>query len=233
METPHSPHIFRGRYIRDLVFGANDGIITTFAIVASVAGADLSAGVVLVLGFANLLADGFSMAAGNYLGERSERGFIQAEQEEVVRAIRRSPDEARDALTAVYHRQGFRGRVLADLVRIVSGRKAAWAEALTVGRLGLPTGADSRPEANALAIFSAFVLAGSVPLLPYIFGAGQSFFVSIAGTAVALFVLGALRTTVTRQGWLMSGVEMLVVGAIAAAVAYTVGAVAGTVVPSV
>ena len=77
METSLSPHILRGRYIRDVVFGANDGIVTTFAVVAGVAGAHLAPNVVLILGFANLFADGFSMAAGNFLGERSETGFAK------------------------------------------------------------------------------------------------------------------------------------------------------------
>jgi VIT1/CCC1 family predicted Fe2+/Mn2+ transporter len=156
-------------HIGDLVFGANDGIITTFAVVSGVAGASLDARVAVILGIANLMADGFAMGAGNYLGTRSEQDYQRSQGETVG-----------------------------------EGRAHA------VG--------------HGAAIFGAFVVAGSVPLLPYLFLAGDSLFAaSCAATAAALFIVGSLRTLVTRANWLASGLEMLTVGALAAVVAYWVG----------
>ena len=151
-------------YISDIVFGASDGLITTFAVVAGVAGASLAPSIVIILGLANLLADGVSMAAGNYLGEKSE------------------------------------------------------AEA--VGRRRFHT-----PQTSALIMFVSFVAAGIIPLLPYLMGLTQptAFRSASILTLTTIFLVGAARTTVTKRPWLASGIEMLVVGSVAAAVAYAVG----------
>lgn len=156
-------------HIGDLVFGANDGIVTTFAVVSGVSGASLSPRVAIILGLANLLADGFAMGAGNYLGTRSEQ-------------------EA----------QLSQGNPLAE------------------GRL--------HAVSHAAAIFLAFIAAGSVPLLPFFFIRGDNiFFASCIATGITLFIVGSLRTLVTRARWFTSGLEMLLVGSVAAAVAYSVG----------
>ena len=167
----HEPQDLPGlarHYLKDLVYGANDGIITTFAVVAGVAGAQLESRVVLILGFANLLADGFSMGASNFLSIRS--------------------DEA---------------------VRRVSGLSAE----------------EPFPARHSLATFLAFVFAGVVPLMSSVVVAdGRSFAVAVGLTLATLFVVGAARSLVTRTRWWRSGAEMLVVGSVAAAVAFGVGA---------
>lgn len=154
-------------YLKDLIYGANDGIITTFAVVSGVAGAQLEGRIVLILGFANLLADGFSMGASNFLSIRS--------------------DEA---------------------VRRASGRDVQ----------------EPFPQRHAVATFAAFVLAGVVPLLSYVtVPGGDPFGLAVVLTLVTLFLVGSARALVTDVGWWRSGSEMLVVGAVAAAVAYGVG----------
>lgn len=160
---------FGRTYVGDLVFGANDGIITTFAVVAGVTGATLPAQVVLILGCANLLADGFSMGASNYLARRSDT--------------------------------------------------AAWAAA------GAVTGAGA-PARHGLATFAAFVIAGAVPLAAYVapLAAGSRFPLAVLLTLVSLFAVGAGRTWVTARSWWRGGLEMLLVGATAALVAYGIGA---------
>lgn len=156
-------------HIGDLVFGANDGIVTTFAVVSGVTGAALNPRVAVILGLANLLADGFAMGAGNYLGTRSEQ----------------------------------------DYQRSVSG-------AVSEGEL--------HAVGHAAAIFLAFVAAGSVPLLPFMLVESDHIFrASCVATGVALFAVGSLRTLVTRARWFVSGLEMLLIGALAAASAYAVG----------
>jgi VIT1/CCC1 family predicted Fe2+/Mn2+ transporter len=155
-------------YMGDLVYGANDGIITTFAVVAGVAGAALPPRTALILGAANLLADGFSMGAGNFLSIRSE---------EAVLAARGEP------------------------------------------------GREPFPTRHGLATFSAFVVAGGVPLLPYAFAPVEHrFALATVVTLVCLFCVGALRALVTELRWWLAGLEMLAVGAAAAGVAYAVGA---------
>jgi VIT1/CCC1 family predicted Fe2+/Mn2+ transporter len=164
------------KLVKAAVYGANDGIITTFAVVAGVAGAGLAVNVVLILGIANLIADGCSMGVGDYLGERSENRLRK-------------------------HQKGK------------YQKKGLW-------KTGVLT-------------FIAFVIAGALPLLPYILGVAgfhlvtehNQFLLSIVSTAFALFFVGSLRTVVTKGRWWLNGIEMLSIGAIAAVIAYFLGAV--------
>ena len=156
-------------YIRDVVYGANDGVITTFAVVAGVTGGTLAPVTVLVLGVANLLADGLSMGVGNYLGIRSD---------ERVREAQQLPEQ------------------------------------------------EASPVRHGLATFLAFVLAGAVPLLPYVFSdAAASLFSLSTGLSLAvLFAIGAARARVGTGTWWANGLEMLVLGIIVGAAAYYAGA---------
>lgn len=163
-----------GEYIGDVVYGANDGIITTFAVVAGVAGATLTPGIVIILGIANLIADGFSMATSNYLARKSEREYAN---------------------------------------NISDGASQDHA---------------ANPVKNAMVTFIAFVIAGAIPLIPYVFGVKNNvFYWAIFSTSVALFTVGSLRTLVTGIKWWIAGAEMLLIGTIAAGVAYGIGNLLG------
>jgi len=148
--------------LKDFVYGASDGIITTFAVVAGVAGADLSPAIVLILGFANLLADGFSMASADYLGTETEL--------EVEHRVRK--------------RQALK---------------------------------------SAMVTFAAFVVGGLVPLIPSILGFKHMFGSAIVATAIALFIVGALRASFVKKHFFRTAIETLLVGAVAATIAFFVG----------
>lgn len=155
-------------YIRDLVYGANDGIITTFAVVSGVAGGQLSQLAVLVVGAANLAADGVSMGVGNFLAIRADERARETE--------------------------------------------------------GLPE-LERDPWKHGLATLLAFVVAGAVPLIPYLIlrTSSQQLVVSTILTFTTLFVLGALRALVTRDRWWQTGLETLVLGTFVAGAAYGAG----------
>jgi|SoiMethySBSTD1v2_1073268.scaffolds.fasta_scaffold00332_37 vacuolar iron transporter family protein len=155
-------------YIRDLVYGANDGLITTFAVVSGVAGGQLSQLAVLVVGAANLAADGVSMGVGNFLAIRADERAREAD--------------------------------------------------------GLPE-LERHPWKHGLATLLAFVVAGAVPLMPYLFAGASSrqLVASTVLTFATLFLLGAARAVITRDRWWRSGLETLVLGTIVAAAAYGAG----------
>src|SRR3989339_220693 len=119
---------FGGTYIRDAVFGANDGIVTTFAVVAGVAGANLPLSTVLILGFANLLADGLAMGLGNYLGIKSEVDYIRRERRLEGWETVRAPDLERKEIEAIYRRKGFKGKELQRVVEVITGNKKVWVD---------------------------------------------------------------------------------------------------------
>jgi VIT1/CCC1 family predicted Fe2+/Mn2+ transporter len=216
------------QYIGDMVLGGLDGIITTFAVVSGVAGADLGAQVLMIMGMANLLADGFSMGTGSFLSLKSEREYYKKEKEREAWEVEKFPEGEKMELFEIYCKQGYSAADSKKLVEINSRDPKRWVDTMMVEELGmLPD--DRTPIRSAAATFTAFVLAGSIPLLVYLLGlmvpipAATAFAVSLAMSAAALFLLGAAKVVVTHRNPLISGLEMLVVGSLAAGVAYIVG----------
>ncbi len=225
-KSPIPPHQRGGAYLKDLVYGANDGIITTFAIVAGVAGARLEVSIVLLLGIANLLADGFSMAASNYLGTKSEHAFSARERKTEEQEYHAMPEEEMAEMHGILRKKGYSKEDSFTLGELLRKNKEFWLDIKLKEQLGIDTpNGDESPKRAALATFGAFVGAGVVPLVPYLFASGREgvFALAIVFTATILFVVGALRARFTGRSWYIDGLEMLFVGGVAAAIAYGVG----------
>ncbi|HEY4499826.1 MAG TPA: VIT1/CCC1 transporter family protein [Candidatus Paceibacterota bacterium] len=214
-----------GSYIKDIVYGANDGIITTFAVVAGTIGASLDPTVILILGFSNLIADGFSMAASNFLGSRSENQLFEEEEQREYQEIETMPDRERQEIRQIFQSEGYDQNDTENLVRLVSKNKKFWVDFMMRYELGLHQNGSRQELVASTLTFAAFVISGSLPLLPFLLfsSVADSLLVSIAATAIALFVVGALRVLLTKKNVVISGLEMLTVGGIAAAVAYVIG----------
>jgi VIT1/CCC1 family predicted Fe2+/Mn2+ transporter len=215
-------------YVGDMVYGGLDGIVTTFAVVSGVAGAELGSGVVLILGLANLLADGFSMATGAYLSAKSEQEYYDREFQREAWEVEHFPEGERAELIEAYRAKGYSESDATKLVTIQIQQPELWVKTMMVEELGMMKDERS-PFKSALATLGSFLLAGVLPLLVYLIGlavpipAGVSFPVSLSLSGVALFALGAAKVLVTERNFLKSGLEMLVVGGAAAGVAYGVG----------
>lgn len=216
------------QYIGDMVYGGLDGIVTTFAVVSGVAGAGLGSGIILILGLANLLADGLSMAAGAHLSLKSEREYYERERQREAWEVEHFPEGERAEMLELYKAQGYSEQDADALVAIQSQRHEQWVDVMMVQELGLLPD-DRKPTMSAVATFGAFLVAGSVPLLTYLVGLfatidpDVAFTLSILLSGLALFGLGAAKVLITERSWFRSGLEMLVVGGIAAGVAYLVG----------
>lgn len=222
----------QGQYIKSAVYGGLDGIVTTFAVVAGVAGASLSAGIVLILGFANLLADGLSMAIGDYLSTKSEQEYHRAERERERWEVEHYPEGEKQELVELYTAKGLSKIDAETIVEILARNQEAWVDVMMVEELGILGGEES-PLRNALVTFVSFALFGFVPLLAYVGVrlvpslAINTFAMASLFTAVTLFVLGALKVKVTGQNWFKSGLETLLIGGITALAAYGVGLLLG------
>ena len=217
------------QYLGEMVYGGLDGIITTFAVVSGVAGAHLGAPVILILGLANLLADGFSMATGAYLSTKSEQEYYRKEWEREAWEVEHFPDGERAELYEVYRQRGYTEQDARQLVEIQSREPERWVKAMMLDELGMLED-ESNPLTNGLVTFGAFVAAGVVPMLVYLFGLvfpvpmETAFPIAIILSGMALFGLGAAKVLVTKLNPIRSGLEMLIVGGVAAGVAYLVGA---------
>lgn len=221
-----------GNYIKDIIYAANDGIITTFAVVAGVTGASLSINAIIILGFANLLADGFSMALSNYLGSRSERALVKKEKNREEKEVIESPDKEAHEVLDILCSKGFEMKDAETLTVLIQKNEKFWVDFMMKYELRLPDRRASDVKASAFT-FGSFVVAGSLPLLPFIMLTATSenlLLISAITTATTLFMVGALRSTITKRNWFVSGLEMLVVGGIAAAIAYFIGHLISTLV---
>lgn len=209
-------------YIRDFIYGGVDGAVTTFAVVSGVAGAELSTKIVLILGFANLAADGFSMAASNYLGTRAEIDDYKRIEKIEHRHIELAPEGEREEIREIYRAKGFEGEELEKAVELITADKDRWVKTMLTEEYGLPNEIRS-PWLAAGSTFSAFVICGLVPLLPYLFGSNSTFLVACILTGLTFFLIGSFKSRWSTHTWYRSGLETLFVGALAAAIAYAVG----------
>ncbi|GAA6200018.1 VIT1/CCC1 transporter family protein [Aquicoccus sp. SU-CL01552] len=209
-------------YLRDVVYGAIDGSVTTFAIVAGVAGAGLSPFVIVALGLANVLADGFSMAAGNYSGTKAELDDMHRLRQVEERHIDRYPQGERQEVREILSRKGLSGHVLEEATEEICSDRENWIQLMLEGEYGL-AGVDPHPMKAAIATFAAFLVAGMVPLMPFVLGVEGAFALSSWMTAGVFFAIGALKSRWSLAPWWRSGLETLAIGGVAAGLAYAVG----------
>ncbi len=220
-------NILKGRYLKDIVYGSIDGIVTTFAVVSGVLGASLSFGVIIILGIANLLADGFSMAVGNYLSNKSEIQRIKEKREKYHKLVREDPEKSKFKLISLLKDDGFSERTALLIVNEISNNKENLESFLISEKYGKFD--DINPKKTALATFLAFVFAGSIPLLAFVLALFFDFFkgiaveLSIILTAFALFFVGLVKSHFVKKHPLKSGLETLFVGGVASLVAFLVG----------
>lgn len=212
--------------------------MTTFAVVAGVFGASLAPSIILILGFANLLADGFSMSIGNYLSTKTQREYIQNQRKKEEWEIDNLVEQEKDEIRDIYKEKGFKDELLGEIVRVITSRRKVWIDTMMKEELGLIE--DKRkPRDTAITTFIAFNTIGLIPLVPFmfiqIFGAGltlstsSAFLYSVIFTAISFFVIGIIRGKVVGKGLIRTGLSTMGVGGIAAIVAYSVGYVLGEV----
>lgn len=208
--------------LRDAVYGAIDGAVTTFAIVAGVAGAGLSPFIVVALGVANVLADGFSMAAANFSGTKADLDNMRRIRKIEERHIQDYPEGERLEVRQILSNKGLSGDVLDDATTAITQDRENWIALMMEGEYGLG-GVDPHPTKSAVTTFIAFLIAGIIPLSPFVVGLDNAFAVSGVMTMATFFAIGALKSKWSLSPWWRSAIETLLIGGVAAAIAYFVG----------
>jgi vacuolar iron transporter family protein len=222
--------------IEDFVYGATDGAVTTFAVVAGVVGASLSPSILLILGFANLFADGFSMAIGNYLSSKSRIEYIERERKREEWEIDNLAEQEIDEIRKIYSEKGFRDALLEEVTKVITSKRKVWVDTMMKEELGLIHNKSENPRNKAITTFVAFNLIGLIPLIPFIFAyimvsnsssisieIDDIFIYSIVFTAISFFSIGMIKGKVVNKSPIKSGLYSLGIGGTAAVVAFIVG----------
>ena len=226
----HSPEAIQARlnekpkvlYLKEWVYGGIDGVVTTFAIVAAVIGANLSPLIVLILGLANLVGDGFSMAAGAYSSTKAEKDNYKRLREIEVSHIEKYPEGEREETRQIFRTKGFEGEELEQMVEMISRDKDLWIEFMMSEEYGVSKPMYSSGKA-ALHTFLAFIVCGAMPLVPYVFGIPHAPFVALAAAALTFFAIGSGRSLWSVKSWWREGAETMVIGLTAAGLAFVIG----------
>jgi VIT1/CCC1 family predicted Fe2+/Mn2+ transporter len=211
-------------YLGDAILGAVDGGVTTFAVIAGAIGGGFGSQVVVVLGFAKLFADGFSMAVSNFLRTRSQHERIEDARETERHHIRHIPEGERREIRQIFARKGFEGETLDRIVETLTQDEDQWIEIMLAEERGLPTGTPN-PLGAAASTFGAFLVVGLFPLIPFLLpglSLEQSFWASGIVTAAAFLGVGVLKGLVLNRPVLSSGLQTLLIGGGAAVLAYAI-----------
>ncbi len=215
-----------GGGVRDMIFGANDGLVSTLAFVAGVAGAITDPSIVLLTAVAELFAGAIAIATGAYQSSKSELEVLERESERKKVKKGRTPEEEREELVKFYQAEGFKRGEAESIADRIATEKELPIRPAALQALGLaPEELGNPAKAGALCGVS-FALAALVPILPFAFwnlSYMNALVASTAATVATLFGVGAMKTIFSRKNWVRSGLEMMIIGASAAAITYMIG----------
>ena len=210
--------------IREVVFGAQDGLISTLALVTAVAAAVPDKSTVVIAGLAGALAGMISMGTGTYLGSKAEREVFQAEIEKEAKELEENPAEEMAELVFLYHQQGLSYHEAREMAEHIASDKELWLRTLVEKELGIDPDLATSPVKDALTMGGTFILAAMIPIIPYFFTGGNlAIGVSAGATLATLFALGMGKGRLVQRSPLLQGLEILLIGAAAAGLGWVLG----------
>ncbi len=214
-------------YLGEFVYGGIDGAVTTFAVVSGAVGAGLSNKIIIILGFANLLADGFAMSVGAFLSSKSVRDNYNKHKAIEYWEIEHLPDSERKEVETIYRNKGFKGELLEQVVDTITADKDRWVDVMMKDELNMSEERKS-PFMMGFVTYISFISIGLIPLVIYVWDyiatfPGNIFVWTSVFTSIAFIFIGLLKTYVTQTSKLKGILETLVLGILAATVSYFVG----------
>ncbi len=214
-------------FLGAFVYGGIDGCVTTFAVVAGAVGAELGSNVILILGFANLLADGFSMSIGAYLSAKTRKDNYDKHKKQEYHEIDTVPKLEEEEIRVIYKAKGFEGELLEKIVEVITSNREVWVEEMMKDELEMMDSNES-PLSEGIATYISFILIGLIPLSIYLYDYfikinSDLFLLTCFFTALAFIFIGYLKAYVNETSFLRSILETLLLGLLAAFVAYFTG----------
>ncbi len=215
------------KYLGEFVYGGIDGCVTTFAVVAGSVGAGLDSAIIIILGFANLLADGFAMSVGAYLSSKTNSDNYKKHQQIEYWEVEHMPESEREEVREIYRAKGFTGDLLEKVVGVITSDKDRWVNDMMKEELGMIED-DKSPVYVGGVTYVSFILIGLIPLIVYVVDYispldRDLFQTSSILTAIGFLIIGWLKAHVNQTKYWKGMLETLLLGGIAAIVAYFVG----------
>lgn len=224
----HSESTLVSDFIREFIYGGVDGGVTTFAVVAGATGANFDNVVIIILGLANLIADGFSMSVGSYLSVKSQFEKYRKFQQYEKWGVENIPESEREEIRSIYYKKGLSGKLLEKVVNVITSDKEVWVDEMMRSELHM-TPEQNSPFHAGLVTFISFVLIGIIPLLPFLFPGSSELFnltpfaLTCLLTAVAFVVIGFIKSHINFTSRSSAISETLFLGVAAAMIAYFAG----------
>lgn len=236
MNKPHTePHAKNlGGLLKETVFGFNDGVVSTFAVIAGLSGAATDHNTILLASLSTLLAGGFSMGLGTYLGSKSEKDLYETELAREKYEMKHLPEVERQEIVDIYSAKGFKGKLLDDVVNHIVSDDKLWLDTMMREELGFAEKPPS-PGLNGVFMSISFIIGSLIATTPYFFpegtpiqsgvfdGMSTSFMYSIGAAVNALLIIGGLKTYFTRKNVVLSALETLSIGVLSAVATYATG----------
>lgn len=227
-ETPRRQlwHSVQGKFVREVVFGMNDGMVETLGFVTGVFGAVASSKIVVITGLAQILAGSISMGIGAFISQKAFAEFYAKEEETEKREMETTPEEEREEIRAIFRKRGFKGEELETVVKRITSNHEVWLQTMMEQELGLSKEGYTDPVKSGLVTGLSYVAGAIPPITPYfLYGGPTSFFLSIFFSLIFLFIVGGIRGRWIGKGWWWKGLEMVGFGGGAIVVTYSIGRV--------
>src|SRR5262245_40486286 len=220
-EEWHTP---KGRFIREVIFGTNDGLITTLGFLAGITGSIADKNVILLAALAESVASALSMSTGAYIYSKSQKEYFQKEIARERREIEEDPEHEKHEIQEIYKERGFTDEEITILINRITSDRNLWLRFMLREELGLGDEAFENPVQVGAIMGVSFLMGSVVPIVPYFFlNPHTALITSTIASLAFLFLLGALKTRITKSGWIRSGLEMLGIGTASALVGYFIG----------
>ena len=217
-------HFIYGDIIRPIIFGINDGTVSTLALVASLVGASLANRIIIIGGLAEMITGAISMALGEYISSKSKVEYYKGEMNKEENEINKKSKGEISELKEIYKRRGFKGKELNILIKIFTSNKDRWKKLKCEEELGLLKTKFDNPKKVGFVMGIAFTLSALIPVIPFFFfEAKTSLVVSIVLCSLVLFSVGVIKTRFSNRIWYKSGLEMVLIGLIATFIGYYLG----------
>lgn len=223
IKTVHEEH-FRGKQISDIILGGQDGLVNVLGVALGVASASNNPTLVMVAGLAATFAETIAMSAVAYTSVKANRDYYYSERNLEMKEVDEMPDHERQEIYDIYKKKGFKGKLLNQIVKVITSNKKVWVDTMMAEELNLSPKFGGSPLKSALVVFLSTLIGSIIPLIPFMFlPVGNAIVASLILSVGVLFMVGVVKAKLTVGNWFKSGLELALIAMMAAVVGYLIG----------